>query len=267
MKISIITATYNSGATLRDTIESVLSQNSPNWQHVIVDGGSKDNTVEIIKEYEPRYQGRLKWISERDKGLYDAMNKGIAMADGDVIGILNSDDFYSSKDVLSRVVSELSNYDIDAVYGDIHFVDDDDLNTSVRYYSSKFFRRWMMKMGYQPAHPSFYCKKSIYDKYGYFDIEFKVAADFENMLRFIYINKIKTKYLNFDFVTMRTGGASTNGLQSHRRIISDHYHAFKKHGLVSGYILDFVRYPFKLIELAASKLLPQKNPGSAYTES
>ena len=115
-------------------------------------------------------------------------------------------------------------------------------------------------MGYQPSHPSFYCKKNVYDTYGAFDIDFKVAADFENMLRFIYINRIKTKYIPLDFVTMRTGGASTNGIQSHRRIISDHYHAFKKHALVSGYILDFFRYPFKLIELATTKILPQRAP-------
>lgn len=260
MKISIITATYNSGATLRDTIESVLGQNCSDWQHVIVDGGSKDNTVDIIKEYAPRYGGRLKWISERDRGLYDAMNKGIAIADGDVIGILNSDDFYSSKDVLSMVYRELSSSDLDAVYGDIHFVDDDDLNKSVRYYSSKFFRPWMMRIGYQPAHPSFYCKKEIYLKYGSFDIDFKVAADFEHMFRLIFINKIKTKYLDLDFVTMRTGGASTSGLQSHKRIISDHHKAFKKHGIVSGYVMDFLRYPFKLIEIAASKLNTETRP-------
>lgn len=252
MKISIITATYNSGATLRDTIQSVLSQNYSDWQHVIVDGGSKDNTVDIIKEMEPAYHGRLKWISERDKGLYDAMNKGIAMADGDIIGILNSDDFYSSPEVLSKVIQEMSSSDIDAVYGDIHFVDDDDLYKCVRYYSSKFFRRPLMRLGYQPAHPSFYCKKSLYDKFGSFDLTFKVAADFEHMLRLIYVHRIKTKYLGFDFVTMRTGGASTNGLQSHRRIISDHHKAFKKHGMVSGYLLDFLRYPIKIIELAIS---------------
>ena len=258
MKISIITATYNSGATLRDTIESVLSQSSPDWQHVIVDGGSKDNTVDIIREYELKYQGRLKWISERDKGLYDAMNKGIAMADGEIIGILNSDDFYSSQDVLERVIKEMADTDIDAVYGDIHFVDDDDLNTCVRYYSSEYFQRWKMQMGFQPAHPSFYCRKSIYDRYGSFDLDFKVAADFENMLRFIYVNNIRTRYIDLDFVTMRTGGASTSGLQSHRRIISDHYRAFKKHGILSGYILDFFRYPFKIMEVAGSKFLPKR---------
>ena len=260
MKISIITATWNSGATLRDTIESVLSQDYSDWQHVIVDGGSKDNTIDIIKEYEPKYGGRLKWVSEKDRGLYDAMNKGIAMADGEVIGILNSDDFYSSKEVLSSVVSEMEASDVDAVYGDIHFVDDEDLNKCVRYYSSKFFKRWMMRMGYQPAHPSFYCRKKIYEEYGSFDIDFKVAADFENMLRLIYINRINTRYLPLDFVTMRTGGASTSGWASHRRIISDHHKAFKKHGLASGYVLDFLRYPFKILELAAAKIRPPHTP-------
>ena len=260
MKISIITATYNSDATLRDTIESVLSQNHSDWQHVIVDGGSKDNTIDIIKEYEPLYQGRLKWISERDKGLYDAMNKGINLADGEIIGILNSDDFYSSSDVLDRVCQEMADPNLDAVYGDIHFVDDADLNTCVRYYSSKHFHRWKMQMGFQPAHPSFYCRKTVYDKYGSFDIDFKVAADFENMLRLIYVNKINIRYIDMDFVTMRTGGASTSGIQSHRRIISDHYRAFKKHGIISGYILDFFRYPFKIIELAGAKILSRHSP-------
>lgn len=254
MKITIITATFNSGTTLRDTINSILSQNYTDWQHVIVDGGSKDNTLEIIKEFEPQYNGRLKWISEKDNGIYDAMNKGIAMADGDVIGTLNSDDFYSSNDVLARVADALSSHEIDAVYGDIHYVNDDDLNTCVRYYSSKYFRRGMMRMGYQPAHPSLYCRKSIYDKYGCFDTSFKIAADFEYMLRLFYIHRIKTKYLGFDFVTMRTGGASTSGIKSHKRIISDHHMAFRKHHIVSGYFLDFLRYPAKLVDLAFSSL-------------
>ena len=118
----------------------------------------------------------------------------------------------------------------------------------------------MMRMGYQPAHPSFYCRKKIYEEYGSFDIDFKVAADFENMLRLIYINRINTRYLPLDFVTMRTGGASTSGWASHRRIISDHHKAFKKHGLASGYVLDFLRYPFKILELAAAKIRPPHTP-------
>lgn len=254
MKISIITAAYNSGGTLRDTIGSVLLQSYPDWEHIIVDGGSKDNTVEIIKEAEPLYQGRLKWISEPDHGIYDAMNKGIAMASGDVIGILNSDDFFTSAGVLSKVAITLTTDEsVDAVFGDIHFVTDADLNKSVRYYSSRFFYRWTMLLGYQPAHPSFYCKKSIYDRYGSFDTGFRVAADFEHLLRLIYINRIKTRYLPTDFVTMRLGGASTNGLRSHRNIISDHHKAFRKYNLKTGYILDFLRYPIKIGELLISK--------------
>ena len=134
MKISIITATWNSGATLRDTMESVLSQDYTDFEHLIIDGGSTDNTLDIVRELEPRYGGKLKWISERDRGIYDAMNKGIMMATGDVIGILNSDDFYTSTDILSTVADGIQQYD--AVYADIHYVDPADLTRPVRHYSS-----------------------------------------------------------------------------------------------------------------------------------
>lgn len=256
MKISIVTAAYNSGRTLRDTMESVLSQSYPDWEHVIVDGASKDDTVELIREMEPRYKGRLKWISEPDRGIYDAMNKGVAMSTGDVVGILNSDDFFTSPGVLSKIAIAMMDDGVDAVFGDIHFVNDEDLTTCVRYYSSRFFYRWMMPMGYQPAHPSFYCRKKIYDKWGAFDTNFKIAADFEHMLRLIYVNNIDIRYLPTDFVTMRTGGASTNGFSSHKRIIKDHYRAYRKHGIKIGYCMDFARYPLKVAELVISKLIP-----------
>lgn len=255
MKISIITAAYNSGATLRDTMRSVLSQSYTEWEHIIVDGGSKDNTLDIIRELEPEYRGRLKWVSERDRGIYDAMNKGIAMATGDVVGILNSDDFYSSPEVLVRVVKEMCDRKIDAVYGDIHFVEDTDLTKCVRYYSSRFFSRWMMRMGYQPAHPSFYCRRRCYEEHGSFDLDFRIASDFENMFRLIYINRIRIHYVPLDFVTMRTGGASTNGIGSHKQIVLDHYRAYRKHNVPSGYILDFFRYPLKVGELIISRTI------------
>lgn len=203
MTISIITATFNSGATLRDTIESVLAQDYNDIEYIIVDGASKDNTLDIIREYEPRFNGRMRWISEPDKGLYDAMNKGIMMATGDVVGILNSDDFYSSTDILSTVAREIT--DVDAVYGDIHYVDPSDLTKPVRRYSSRSFCPWMMRLGFMPAHPSFYCRRSAYQSAGLFDTSFRVAADFEQLLRLIFINRIKTRYLPVDFVTMRTG--------------------------------------------------------------
>ena len=218
MKISVITATFNSGKTLRDTIESVLRQTYRDIEYIIVDGASRDDTLDIIREYEPRFGGRMRWISEPDRGIYDAMNKGIGMATGAVVGLLNSDDFYTDECVLERVAAEIM--DVDAVYGDIHYVDDGDLTKCVRYYSSKGFRRWKMRMGFMPAHPSFYCRRTVYTPG--FDTDFRVAADFEQLLRLIYLNRIHTRYIPMDFVTMRTGGASSSGMKSHKKIICDH---------------------------------------------
>lgn len=254
MKISIITATFNSGKTLRDTMESVLRQSYPDIEHIIVDGRSKDNTMDIVRELEPRYCGRLKYVSEPDRGIYDAMNKGIRMASGDIVGILNSDDFYSADNVVEVIAAVLKSADIDAVYGDIHYVNDEDLEKCVRYYSSCAFRPWMMRLGFQPAHPSFYCRKNIYDKHGAFDISFRVAADFENLLRLIYINRIRMKYIPIDCVTMRTGGASTSGVKSHLRILADHLRAYRKNGVNSNLFLDVSRYFYKAGEVLRTKV-------------
>ena len=141
MKITVITATYNSGATLRDTIESVLRQTYRDIEYLIIDGASKDNTLDIVRYYEPMFDGKLKYISEPDKGIYDAMNKGIRMATGDVVGILNSDDFYTADNILEQVAEAMKHADTDAVYGDVHYVEDKDLSRSVRYYSSRYFKR------------------------------------------------------------------------------------------------------------------------------
>lgn len=252
MKISIITATYNSGETLRDTLESVLRQSYKDIEYIIVDGASTDDTLDIVREYEPRFGGRMRWISEPDKGLYDAMNKGIGLATGDVVGILNSDDFYTSPDVLAGVSDGIR--DVDAVYGDVHYVNDADLSKCVRYYSSKGFRRWMMRFGFMPAHPSFYCRRAVYSRYGLFDLDFKVAADFEQLLRLIFINRIYTKYLPMDFVTMRTGGTSSSGLKSHRRIIKDHMLAYRKNRVNSNYLFESVRYLCRIGQLARFRL-------------
>lgn len=244
MKISIITATYNSGETLRDTMNSVLRQDYQDFEHIIVDGLSKDNTMRIVKEMEPLYKGKLKYISEKDQGLYDAMNKGIGMATGDVIGILNSDDFYSSDEILKTIANNITR--VDAVYADIHYVNHDDTTKTVRRYSSKGFRSWKMRMGFMPAHPSFYCKREVYSRFGKFDTSFKIAADFEQLLRLIFINKIQTKYIPMDFVTMRVGGASSSGMASHKQIIKDHMKAYKKNGVYSNYIFEGFRYLYRI---------------------
>ena len=249
MKISIITATFNSGETIRDTIESVLRQSFTDFDYIIKDGGSKDDTLRIVKEYAPKFGDRLKVISEPDKGIYDAMNKGLQLATGDVVGLLNSDDFFTSDDALKTIADACEQYGADAIYGDIHFVNDDDLTKCVRYYSSAVFRRSLMRYGMMPAHPSFYCKRSIYEKYGYFDTSYKIAADFESLLRFIYLGNIKTQYIKKDFVTMRTGGASTAGLASRKLIMKEHLRALKKNGIYSNAFLLSLRYFYKIYEL------------------
>lgn len=253
MKITIITATYNSGGTVRNTLESVLEQTYADFEHLIVDGASKDNTLDIVKEYLPRYHGRLRYISEPDKGIYDAMNKGIAMATGDVVGILNSDDFYTANDVLEQVAKVLADESIDAAYGDVHYVDDDNLSKCVRYYSSHLFHRSWMRFGFMPAHPSFYCRRSVYKRFGTFDLSYKVAADFENLLRLIFVYRIRTRYIPKDFVTMRTGGVSSSGLRSHRQIMHDHLRALRQNGVYSNLLFLCIRYPYKILEITLTR--------------
>lgn len=248
MKLSIITVTYNSERTLRDTMESILSQTFQDFEYIIVDGASKDATLDIIREYEPRFQGRIHYLSEPDKGIYDAMNKGFAMATGDIIGTLNSDDFYTSGDVLQAVVDGFAGECVDAVYADIHFVNTDDLTKCVRYYSSSVFRPWMMRFGMIPAHPSFYCRKAVYDQYGFFDTNYRIAADFEILLRLIFIHRIRTRYIKKDFVTMRLGGASTTGYGSWSLIMKEHLQIMKRHGVLTNRFLLSLRYIYKLFE-------------------
>lgn len=259
MVISIITATYNSAKTARDTFKSVLLQNYTNYEYIVIDGGSKDGTVDIIREYEPLFSGRMRWISEPDKGIYDAMNKGIRMATGEVVGLLNSDDFYTSDDVLAAVAEKMSHTGIDAVYGDVHYVNASDLTKCVRYYSSKPFHRTWMRLGFMPAHPSFYCRRDVYEKYGTFDLTYKVAADFENLLRLIFVNRIKTVYIPKDFVTMRTGGASSSGLQSHKKIMRDHLRALKTNGVYSNVCLLSLRYLYKIYEILQTRVNRKHN--------
>ena len=251
LKISIITATYNSGKTLRDTIESVLSQTYCDFEHLIIDGGSKDNTLEIIKEYEPKYNGRLQWISEPDRGLYDAMNKGIRMASGNVIGILNSDDFYADSKVLEDI-SVAFTQNTDVVFGNLYFVDQNDTNKIMRIWKGSPYKSF--KMGWHPAHPTFYARRQCFQKYGGFDTEFKVSADFELMLRFLEKEKLRSKYIDRYFVKMRLGGESTgdvrNIIKGNKNIVK----AFKKNGINISPLYPLYRFFPKLISLIKFRL-------------
>lgn len=252
MKISIVTTTMNSGATLRDTMMSVLAQSYQDFEHIIVDGVSTDNTLDIIKELEPLYNGRLKYISEKDKGIYDAMNKGISLATGDVIGTLNSDDFFTTAESLNIIAKNIEN--VDACYGDVHFIKDNDLNKVVRYYSGRTFSRWQMSLGLMPPHPTFYCRREVYDRLGIFDIDMILAADFDLLLRFIYINKISVRYHKTNLVTMRVGGATTSGLPGYLQVFNDSLNIYRKHRMKRLSCLLGCRYAYKLMEVWAFRL-------------
>ena len=255
LKISIITATYNSGKTIRDTLSSVLNQSYKNYELIIKDGGSNDNTVEICRKYENLFEGRLKIISEPDKGIYDAMNRGIDNASGDIVGILNSDDFYTSDDILDRIAKEFSaDKDLDAIYGDIHFVSPDNLTKCTRYYSSSYFRPSLLRFGFMPAHPSFYVRKEVYDKYGLYDLQFRTSSDFEWIVRLFAKYHIRAKYIKKDFVTMRTGGESTAGMEAKRKVNNDIVASLKKHGIFTCGAFKYLRYAWKGLELIYTKI-------------
>lgn len=246
MKISIITATYNSEAHIADCVKSVNSQTYDNIEHIIIDGASKDNTINIIEETPNRV---TKIVSEPDKGIYDAMNKGIIMATGDVVGILNSDDFFTSDDVIETVVDAFSNSDIDALYGDVHFVDPDDLNKCVRYYSSAIFKPSLFRFGFMPAHPSFYMKRKCYEKHGLYALDYKIASDYDLLIRYLFKEKINYKYLKKDFVTMRTGGVSTENFNSRVTLNREIVKACKKYGIKTNMFLLSLKYLYKIFEL------------------
>ena len=244
MKISIITITYNSSKTLATTLTSVANQDYHNIEHIIVDGLSKDNTIEIVKQF-PHV---AKWISEKDNGLYDALNKGIKMATGDVIGLIHSDDFLASNDAVSKVVKAFQENSIDSIIGDISFVHPDNLKKVVRHYSSKNWNPNKFAKGYMPAHPAFYCKKEFFDKYGYYKMGYKIAADYELLIRFLYTHKISYKYIAETIAMMRTGGTSNENFKSRIILNQEIVRACAENGIKTNMATLSLKYGNKVFE-------------------
>ena len=211
MKISIITIAYNSGHSIADAINSVLAQTYPDIEYIIVDGKSKDQTVEIVKSYGDRI---AKFVSEPDNGIYDALNKGIRMATGDVVGFMHSDDLFASNEIIAKVAGIFQQQEVDSIYGDLQYVYKNDTNKVLRYWKSGSFSRTKLRMGWMPPHPTFYVKKKIYDQYGLFNTDFRIAADYDTMLRFLGKHRISTVYLPKVMVKMRVGGASNRSLKN-----------------------------------------------------
>jgi glycosyltransferase involved in cell wall biosynthesis len=244
MKVSIITVTLNSAATLRTALESVSRQDYADIEHILVDGASRDQTVEIIRSH--RHVARF--ISEPDNGLYDAINKGIRMASGDVVGILNSDDFFPSTSIVSRVVEALQQREVDAVFGDVVFVTPDDLEKTVRVYSSRKFHPRLFAWGYMPAHPTFYVKRRCYEDLGLYQTDYRIAADYELLMRFIHRHQISYAYVPLTMVHMRTGGVSNKTIASRYLLNREIVRACKENGVATSLPRLSLKYFVKIFE-------------------
>ena len=246
MKISIITVVYNNDKTIRDAINSIFSQNYQQIEYIIIDGGSKDSTVSIIKEYQNKI---TKFISEPDNGLYDAMNKGLRLATGDVIGILNSDDLYHDKNVISAVMNEfLINEKVDLVYGDLVYVKQDYTNIVIRNWKSKSYYKRFFENGNVPPHPSLFIKKRVYDDVGLFNLNYKLAADYELMLRIFKKHKFNSIYINKVLVKMRLGGATNQSFLNIKNQNIEILNAWKENNLKPPFYLMLFRVFKRLMQ-------------------
>jgi glycosyltransferase involved in cell wall biosynthesis len=245
MKISIITVVYNNEKTIKDAIESVLSQTYKNIEYVIIDGMSKDNTVSIIKKYEDKLGY---FISEKDAGIYDAMNKGIIAATGDVIGILNSDDLYQDTTVINSVMTQFNqNPSLDIVFGDLLYVKSNNVNKIVRNWKSKSYSNNFFEKGNVPPHPSLFVKKKVYDEAGLFNLDFKLAADYEFMLRIFKKHNFKSNYINKVIVKMRLGGATNQSFSNIKKQNKEILQAWKNNNLKAPLLL----MPLRIIKRLA----------------
>lgn len=228
MKVSIITIAYNSGATIEDTIKSVVAQDYPNIEYIIIDGASKDNTLEIVE----RYRDRIAIVvSEKDKGIYDAMNKGVERATGDIIGILNSDDHYYDHTVISEVVHKFQTEHCDGLYADLIYVDRDNPDKVIRYWKSGNYAPGKFLWGWMPPHPTFFVKREIYEKYGLYSTDLRSAADYEFMLRVIHRHKITLSYMPRILTRMRVGGMSNVSLKNRWRANMEDRRAWRMNGI------------------------------------
>lgn len=243
MKVSIITVSFNSAKTIADTIDSVLSQDFPEIEYIVVDGGSTDGTIGIIRQNENRIS---QWISEKDQGMYDAMNKGISMATGDVIGILNSDDVYMNTHVISDLMDLMQTKKSAVVFADLVLVDSGNQNKVIRYYDSGRFHPNKFRFGWMPAHPTVFVKRELYQRVGKFSTTYQIAADYEMLIRMLAIEKASYAYYPKPVVRMRAGGASTSGISRNWILNQEIIRACKENGIYTNLFMLLLKVPAKL---------------------
>ena len=245
MKVSIITVCFNSAETIEDTMRSVLSQDYKDIEYIVVDGGSTDGTLDILT----KYRGRIhKYISEPDDGIYHAMNKGIKLSTGNIVGFLNSGDIYASENVIGKIVESIQAHNADCCYGDLEYVAENNPSKTVRRWISQPYRDGLFKKGWHPPHPTFFAKKSIFDKYGGFDLNYDIGADYELMLRFLEKHSVKSCYIPDVLVKMRTGGKSNKNLWQIIKANIECYRAWKRNDLKISPFIIFKKPASKLIQ-------------------
>jgi glycosyltransferase involved in cell wall biosynthesis len=249
-KVSIVTVCYNSEATVRDTVESVLAQDYPNIEYIVIDGASTDATMQILEEYRDRIDVL---ISEPDNGIYDAMNKGILASSGEFVGMINSDDFYSDSVVISDLMRAVRTSGADAVFADLVYVDPSDLTKTKRYYNSKRWKPAKFRFGWMPAHPTFFIRREWYLRCGLYSLDYRIAADFEMLVRLLYKGAATYTYVNRPVVKMRLGGVSTRSLR-HRWILNrEIVRACRVNGIWTTLPLVLLKLPAKLLELIVTQ--------------
>lgn len=259
MKISIITVTFNRAHIIRDCIEGVLKQDFKDYEYIIVDGASKDNTVDILREYEPKFEGRMRWISEPDKGLYDAINKGFNMAKGEVLGIINSDDFFPTSETFTHIAKAFEDPLVEAIYGDSINVFDTKMKSTYQTSLGHSFRRWMYRIGMMPSHQTFYAKRELFNKYGYYKPDYKITADYELMLRFVYVNKINIKFVPYPLIAFRFGGVSTQ-MNNKGLLNQECIRACKENGIYCCKPMIWLKYIVRFKDIVGLMRWQKSNP-------
>lgn len=243
--VTVVTVVYNGAATIAHTIRSVVEQTYDNVEHIIIDGGSTDATLDILREHEDDIDY---WLSEKDEGIYDAMNKGIALARGDYIGLLNSDDFFASSSSLETTVTCLKAKDVDAVFSCLDIVDPANLDRVLRKYCISSLSSFMLRIGLMPAHPTFYCKKSCYDEAEPYRTDYHIAADFEMLVRLLLKQHITWEFLDETTVKMRSGGLSSSGIKSNWVVNREIIRACTENGLYTNMFILALKIPIRLME-------------------
>lgn len=243
--ITVITVVFNGVSMIADTIRSVINQTYDNVEYIIIDGGSTDGTWEAIREYEHAIDY---WVSEKDAGIYDAMNKGIALAGGDYIGMLNSDDFFADPSALEKIVAGLKANDVDAVFSCLDIIDPANLDRVLRKYRISRFSPFMLRIGVMPPHPTFYCKKSCYEKAGLYRTDYRIAADFEMLARLLLKHRITWEFIDETTVKMRSGGLSSSGIKSNWVVNREIIRACSENGLYTNMFILALKLPVRLWE-------------------